>query len=217
MKAALPAILVLSAALLAGCSDDPRGGYTTAGLFPTDVHTVAVPIPQRAANEFRINNEMRLCEALAKCIERETPYKLVQDRGRADTVLECTLHKITQRVLSFDPTNGQAREIEVRVRVSFTWRDLRDGRIRAQQKNADFIVSSSYIPESPFNEDFFQGSQDAFEKVAVRIMEHMYKPMPARSRPPPRRARHRPRSLQGLREVHGRPHRARGGGGALPR
>jgi hypothetical protein len=198
MKAALPAkssrFFQLSAfsfqfffltALLAGCSDDPNRGYTTGGLFRADVHTVAVPIPQRAANEFRINNEMRLCEALAKCVERETPYKLVADRARADSVLECTLHKITQRVLSFDPRNGQAREIEVRVRVSFTWKDLRDGRILAQEKNRDFIVSSTYIPESPFNEDFFQGSQDAFDKVAVRITEYMYKPMPAKSRPPP--------------------------------
>lgn len=197
MKAALPAksssFFQLSAftfqlfclsALLAGCSDDPTRGYTTQSLFRTDVHTIAVPIPQRAANEFRINNEMRLCEALAKCVERETPYKLVQDRGRADSVLECTLHKITQRVLSFDPTNGQAREIEVRVRVSFTWKDLRDGRIMAQEKNRDFIVSSTYIPESPFNENFFQGTQDAFDKVAIRIIEHMYKPMPIKSRPP---------------------------------
>lgn len=163
-------------ALLAGCSDDPRQGYTMKSQYRADVKTVAVPIPQRTANEFRINNEMRLGEAICKWIESETPYKVVQDRGRADTVLEVKLHRINQRVLSFDPRFGVPREIEVRIRMDFTWMDLRDGRILAQEKNKDYVVAADYIPETPFNEDFFEGSQDACEKLAQQIVERMAKP-----------------------------------------
>ncbi len=166
---ALCALLVASA----GCNTDPNTGYTTASHFRTGIETVCVPIWVRGKNVYRRGLEMRLTEALVKRIEHDTPYK-VTTKPRADTQLTGTIDNIEQRVLSFNPNTGLAREMELTMVVSFTWTDLRDGQIIDQQKN--FRVAGSYIEEDPLSEDFFQGSEDVVNKLAKRIVEQMEAP-----------------------------------------
>jgi len=165
---------ILAAALAAGCNADPTQGYTTASQFRTDVQTVAVPIFRREAGEFRRNIEIRLTEAIIKHIEAQTPYKVV-DRSRADTLLEGTLRWARIRPLSFDPRTGMAREVQVRLCVDFIWKDLREpGKVFAERKN--FRVAADYIPQCPFSEDFFLGSEDAINKLGQRIVEQLAQP-----------------------------------------
>jgi hypothetical protein len=166
-----------AAALLAGCSNyDPTQGYTFSSPYPSDVKTVSVPIFNRGALEFRRDLEIKLTEAVCKRIESETHYKVVNEaerpgQRRADTLLTGTLVKVAQHVLSFDPNTGQAREIQMALILDFTWTDLRSGKVRVEKKN--FPVSATYIPLQPFSEDFFQGSQDAFDRVAEQIVRTM--------------------------------------------
>jgi len=163
--------MLLVALAAGGCTNpDPTQGWTTRSQFRQDVKTVAVPIWRRGTAEYRRDIEIRLTNALRKRIEEQTPYKVV-DRARADTVLSGTLVKATQRVLSFDPRTGTAREIQLRLIVDFTWKDLRTGKNLREEKN--YPVAADYIPTEPFREDFFQGSTDALDKLAQRIVEQL--------------------------------------------
>ena len=111
----------------AGCTNpDPTVGYTIASQYRPGIRTVAVPIWQVGAHEYRRGIEFRITEALVKHIEGATPYKVV-DASRADTLLTGTLLQADQRVLNYDPRTGTAREIQVRPHVDFTWKDLRTG------------------------------------------------------------------------------------------
>jgi len=154
----------------AGCSNDPTKGYTLKSQYVEGVKTVSVPIWHRGKEVYRRGLEMRLTEAVIKRLELDTPYK-VTDKSRADTELRGTIDRISQRVLSFNPDSGLPREKELTVTVSFTWTDLRTGKVLAQRKG--FREAGAYVPPQPFGEDFFQGSEDVVNKLARRIVEQM--------------------------------------------
>jgi outer membrane lipopolysaccharide assembly protein LptE/RlpB len=164
--------LMLAGPLLAACScsSDPTQGYTTKSQYLQNVRTVAVPIWTRGKEVYRRELEMQLTEAIVKRLELSTPYK-VTDKTRADTELRGTIENVSQRVLSFNPDTGQAREKEITFTVSFTWTDLRSGKVLTRRKN--FRQAGSYIPLAPLGEDFFQGSEDVVNKLAQRIVEQL--------------------------------------------
>lgn len=161
---------VVATAISAGCSTDPTKGYTLASQYDSGIKTVYVPIFTRGRDVFRRDIEQRLTEAVVKKIELNTPFKVV-DKGRADTELKGSLDLVSQRVLSFNPDTGLPRETEITMTVSFTWTDLRSGKVIRQMTN--LRQSGVYIPPSPLNEDFFQGSEDAVNRLAQRIVEQM--------------------------------------------
>ena len=168
-------LAVTAAAVCTGCSNpDPSKGYTTIDQYRPEIKTIAVPIFRRGTYEYRRDIEFRLTEALIKQIEAQTRYKVVS-KGRADTELTGTIRAIDQQVLSFAPDTGRAREIQMRIIVDFTWKDLRgEGKVLVERKN--FRVAAEYIPPDPFNEDFFLGSEDAFNKMARRIVGQLAQP-----------------------------------------
>jgi hypothetical protein len=176
-----PLTLALAAAALAaafsGCGPaadgDPTTGYVWSSPDREDVETVYVPMWTRGKGEYRRELEFRLTEALVKRIESETPYK-VADRGVADTELTGTIQRVSQRVLSFHPGTGRAREIQLTVHVDFTWTDLRTGRTLVERK--DFTAAAEYIPPAPLEEDFFLGGEDALNRVAERIVRQLQRP-----------------------------------------
>ena len=166
-------VWILLAGVLAaagGCATDPTKGYTTKSQYVEGVKTIAVPIWTRGKEVYRRGIEMRLTEALVKRIELDTPYK-VTAKSRADTEIRGKIDRISQRVLSFNPDTGMAREKEITLTVSFTWTDLRSGKVLAKRGN--FRQAGTYIPLDPLGEDFFQGSEDVVNKLAVRIVEQM--------------------------------------------
>lgn len=163
--------LVTLAAITIGCGNvDPHKGYTMTSEYRPGIRTVAVPIWTRTAQEYRRDLEISLTEAICKRIESDTPYK-VADKSRADTELKGELGVVEQRVLSFNPDTGRAREIQLRLTVNFTWKDLRTGEVLLEKKG--FRMAADYIPPEPFNEDFFLGSQDALNRLAQRIVEQL--------------------------------------------
>ncbi|MHC4917520.1 MAG: LPS assembly lipoprotein LptE [Planctomycetota bacterium] len=176
MKPISIALALSSGLLLAGCglatNPDPNVGYTMASHYRKGVRTVYVPIWRRAKEVYRRDIEIRLTEALVKRVEAETPYKVV-GKGRADTELSGTLVEVEQQVLSFDPRSGMAREIQMRLIVDFTWRDLRTGKPIVEERISS---TSEYIPPHPFSEDFFQGSEHTINRLAQRIVERMAGP-----------------------------------------
>ncbi len=165
--------VLLALLLAAGCSDDPTRGYSFANQYQENIRTVAVPIFDVGKGVYRRGLEFRLTEALVKRIELDTPYKVVEKR-RADTELRGRIEQVEQRVLSFNPDTGLPREAEITFLVSFTWTDLRSGKVLASQSG--FRQAGTYLPQRPIGEDFFQGSEDVINRMAVRIVEKMEKP-----------------------------------------
>jgi outer membrane lipopolysaccharide assembly protein LptE/RlpB len=161
--------LLLAGALaaLAGC------GYSSESLYPTQYKTVHVPIWTRGKDVYRREQEERLTEAIQKRIEGYTPYKLAK-KGQADTELTGSLDQINQRPLSINSDTGYAREIEVTFIVSFKWVDIATGKVLAERTN--FRVASTYFPESPLNENYFEGTEDVIDRVAARVVEQMERP-----------------------------------------
>jgi hypothetical protein len=72
-------------------------------------------------------------------------------------------------VLSYSDA-GRPHDLEAVFTINFTWKD-RHGKILMKQEN--FMVSGTYIPEPPFKEDFFQGSEDIINKTAMLVVEQM--------------------------------------------
>ena len=154
-----------------GClNDDATSGYTARNHYRPGIQTVAVPIWTRGKDVYRRNLEIDLTAALVKRIELDTPYKVTK-KNRADTILTGSIDVIIQRVLSFNPDTGQPREKEVTFTVSFEWKDLRTGKNVVVRKNFDVAVV--YLPDAPYNENFFLGSQKLMDKLALRIVETM--------------------------------------------
>ena len=158
----------LVALLGAGCQDvDPTVGYSSQSLYRSDVRTVSVPIFQ--SRDFRRDLEFRLTEAIIKQIESATPYKVVDDRSRADTELSGEVHQVSQNVLANEYNTDLPQELHLAMNVSFAWKDLRSGELLVRRDR--FLQSAEYLPLA--GESFHQGSQIAIDKIAARIVEQM--------------------------------------------
>ena len=157
------------AALAGGCNADPTKGYTLDSQYPANVRTVAVQIFTRGPNIYRRELELRLTEAVAKHIEFYTPYK-VTTKDRADTELTGTVTDISQRTMSMVASVSSPREKEVVIAASVRWQDLRTGEVLRRE---NVRAAGRYITLAPFREDFFQGSEDAIDRLAKRIVEKM--------------------------------------------
>jgi len=175
----LAAMLAVAAASLAA------GGCGT--LYHSNVKSVAVPIWQRGPGVYRRGLEFRLTEAIIKRIELDTPYK-VTDKSKADTMLEGTIVRVSQSVLSFNPRLATPRDEQIRIVVRLKWTDLRTGEVLHEERNLraagvyyparrlDESEVSGTVPASPFDEDFFEGSSSAINRMAQLIVEKMEKP-----------------------------------------
>jgi hypothetical protein len=181
-------LLMLTAVTAGGC------GYSNKSMYPEDVRTVAVDIPQLGKNIYRRDLEMQLAEAIVKRIELDTPYKVTK-KDRADTLLESTIDDVSQRALSLNPDTGLPRDMEITMTVSITWTDLRQDRVRVHHQNIrasgtyinpDLIndqpvnnvnkppvVTPTKTAPGPFSEDFFQGSEDVINRLALKIVEEL--------------------------------------------
>jgi len=155
--------LALAACLAAGC------GYTTASLYRTDVHSVAVPI--FASREYRRELEFDLTRQITKTIETRTPYKVVHDRSRADTELRGEILQLQTPVISEDLDTAQPIDIQVTLICWFEWKDLRTGEILAASKQ----ISASGTAARAVGENLDSATSDATRRLAELIVEAMEK------------------------------------------
>ena len=141
--------LAAAAILVGGCGYQQSGssanapaGYHWSSLYRQDVKTVAVPIfanknrlPRRRVRADRSDRERRL--------EAHTPYKIVP-QGKADTILEGEITRVLVRTISDNQIANIPQEQLYMVRVNFTWKDLRTGRILVERK--DYDQAAPYYP-----------------------------------------------------------------------
>lgn len=156
---------------LAGCGGvDPSVGYSSKELYRTDVKTVCVEMFQ--SETFRRGVEYDLTRAVAQQLELHSPYKVVADRRKADTVLYGTIGRVSETVLAQQRELDRPMINEVTVLTRVTWEDLRTG-----ERFLDDVViraSGSYVETLGAGAD--SAGKEAAEEMARRIVEAMEAP-----------------------------------------
>ena len=168
-----PILTLLILPACGGCgytqSDYSRGvteQSASRSLYRDDVRTVAVPIFTNRS--FERNLEFDLSKAIVNYLESNTPYK-VAPKERADTILEGEITFVDINTVSNSAFTATPQEQLMTVRVNFTWKDLRTGRILAQRKRFD--QSGTYYPT--LGEGRFVGAQQNLERLAVAIVQEL--------------------------------------------
>jgi hypothetical protein len=143
-----------------GCANYRVGQQS---LFRSDIRTVHVPIFESAT--YRRYLGERLTESVAKEIELNTPYKVV-DSLTADSVLTGKIVGMRKSVLS-ETINDDPRNIEASFRVQVTWTDRRGNILMQRTYNSP----SNFIPEG--GQSLATAQQDAIEQAARDIVTQM--------------------------------------------
>ena len=157
--------LCLSCLSLCGC--DGMLGYSNESLFPENVHNVCLKMFDNQS--FRRGVEYDLSDALAKRIEVDTPYKIVSDADRADTVMSGQIISISELALSTDREIGTILEKEVELRAIVDWKNLKTGDLLIDHQ--EVRASASYSPYQL--QDFKYASSLAANNLALKIVELM--------------------------------------------
>jgi hypothetical protein len=149
MKTRFLALIALMLGCLSGCTNGGHFslfGYTTEPAFDTSIHSVYVPIPKNVTYLKDIEFELH------KAVVRElgtSPYRVVSDRGRADTELQLAIVANRKSTVLLNQL-GETRDAELGVVIDVVWRDLRPGRggdILSNPKRFDPIIAP--LPGDP--------------------------------------------------------------------
>lgn len=157
-------LIVASLAGFCGCS-----GYSNKSLFPEDVSSVYIEMFDNKS--FYRGVEYELTDALAKRIESETPYKIISDRGRADTIISGNIVSIEETWLSTERQTGRPMEKEVELQAVVNWKNLKTGELLIDNQSVSASASYSEWQEQGFR----YGSTLAANNLAQRIVELMEK------------------------------------------
>mgnify|MGYP001089470879 FL=1 len=142
-------------------------GYSNESLFPEDVGSVCLEMFDNRT--LRRGVEYELSDALAKRIELDTPYKIISDSDRADTVMNGQIVSISQFALSTDRDVGSVLEKEVELRAVVNWKNLKTGQLMIDH----IIVSASASYSRYQQQDFKYASTLAANNLARKIVELM--------------------------------------------
>ena len=162
-------LLIIIGAGLALLSGGCGQGYQNGWLYPQDMKTVYVEMFDTIG--FRRGYEFELTDAICKRIESQTPYKIVSDRGRADSVLSGNLG-ISTGVLAGDPYTGRALEKESLVSVSVTWKNLKTGELLIEGEKV--YASSTYSTQMRQTVDY--SIDRSVNEAAQKVVELMQTP-----------------------------------------
>jgi len=145
-------------------------GYTNASLFPKEVNSVYLEMFDNRS--FRRGIEFTLSDALAKRIEVDTPYKIVSNRDRADSVMSGQVVLAGESILTIERDLGRALEKEVVLTAVVNWKNMKDGKLMINSKTVTAAASYSEFQ----GQDFTYASAVAANKLARTIVELMENP-----------------------------------------
>jgi hypothetical protein len=157
--------VAMAIVVLAGCGGP--GGYSNRSLFPSDVRSIYVKMFDNRT--FRRGIEYTLSDALAKRIETDTPYRIISDEDRTDSVLSGQLVLINESILTLERETGRALEKEVVLAAVVNWKNLRTGRVMINNETVTAAASYSEF----LNQDFTYASAVAANRLAQKIVELM--------------------------------------------
>jgi hypothetical protein len=153
---------VCTIVIFAGCS-----GYSNRSLYSQDIKSVYVEMFDNIT--FSRDLEYDLTDAVAKRIDAETPYRIVSDRSRADTVLSGKIMAIGSLPLTIERETGRPLENQAEVTAQFSWKNLKTGEYLLENSTAAATASYSEFQQQSFD----YASKTAANKLAERIVEQM--------------------------------------------
>ena len=150
---------------LCGCAG--IGGYSNESLFPENVGSVCLEMFDNQT--FRRGVEYELSDALAKRIEVDTPYKIVSNSDRADSIISGQIVSIGEFALSTDREIGAVLEREVELTAVVNWKNLKTGELMIDHLQVNASASYSTFQQ----QDFKYASTLAANNLARKIVELM--------------------------------------------
>ncbi len=165
-----PSVLVILCSCLLSlsfCGCGGLAGYSNESLFPKNIESVRLEMFDNQT--FRRGVEYELSDALAKRIEVDTPYKIVTDADRADTVIGGQIMRIEELALSVDRELGTVLESELQLRAVVHWKNIKTGELMIDHQP----VSASASYSSLQMQDFKYASNLAANNLARKIVELM--------------------------------------------
>ncbi len=167
-------VVACIALLLTGCGGYSQTGdgstgtssYQWSSLYRQDIRTVAVPIFTNI--DFARGDEFALTKAVVTQIEQRTPYKVV-DRDKADTILEGQITRVKLQSLSAERGSNLPQEQLYGVKVNFTWKDLRTGRVLVERRG--FEQSNAFYPT--LGEGREKAALNTTEQLALAIVQEL--------------------------------------------
>lgn len=163
--AAFFSLILICSIHLSGCGG--TDGYSTESLFSDQISTVCLEMFDNRS--FRRGIEFELSDALSKRIEADTPYKIVSDKNKADTIISGQIVRAREFIPVRERQTGQALEKEIHLRVVVNWKNLKTGELLVD--NASVSASASFSQWQ--NQGFAYGSTLAANKIARQIVELM--------------------------------------------
>ena len=148
---------------LVGCD------YSDESLYPGQVSSVYVEMFDSAS--FRRGHEYVLTDALAKRIEAETPYKIISNRNRADTVLSGYISAVGETILADEQQTGLPLEKQFEITAVVSWKNLKTGELIIDSETASAAASFSEFQDQSTE----YASRLAANRLAERIVEMMQK------------------------------------------
>ena len=164
------AVLLCVAMCVAFCGCSGFEGYSNESMFAEDVQSVYVEMFDNES--FRRGVEYKLTEAVSKRIEAETPYKIVSNRSRADTLISGYITSAGEATLVAERETGRSLEKDVDLSAVVSWKNLKTGELLID--GTQVSASASYSEWQ--NQSFDYASSVAVNKLAQQIVELMEKP-----------------------------------------
>ena len=153
----------------AGCDHSGLSGYSDEPLYPEQVSSVYVEMFDTAS--FRRDHEYHLTDAVAKRIEAETPYKIVSDRNRADTLLSGNISAAGEAILADEQQTGRPLEKQFEMVAVVSWKNLKTGELLIDSESVSASASFSTFQ----NQGVEYASRLAANRLAERVVEMMQK------------------------------------------
>ena len=143
-------------------------GYSNESLYRDDVSTVYVEMFDTSS--YRRGVEVDFADALCKRIELETPYKIVSDKNRADSIISGNI-AITNSTLTLERQTGRALENEMQVTADFSWKNLQTGEFIMENESTAAAVAYSNFMNQSENYSTVQAANQLAKKV-VELMQN---------------------------------------------
>lgn len=151
--------------LLAGCSSDPRQGYSMGSAFDRRVSSVEVTVFDNLT--FNHGAEVRLADAIVKEIQVQTPWQ-VRSGALAQTTLTGAITDMRLRARSVARETGLVQEQAVEITLDFQWRDNRTGEILASRRGVRTV--ESFVPGLGAGERIEIGENASLQEAAREVV-----------------------------------------------
>jgi hypothetical protein len=175
--------VVLVACLGAGCTDLPvrpssdpskdngfHGWHFQAPFDTSDVKTVAIFIKTQT---FRRDLQLALAEAVAKEISMRTPYRVVGDHEKADSIIRGVITFADKNLTVEAPTN-LPRQLNSQINVMVTWTHNPPNEIEKARLPTLVTETDYFVPE--VGETAMVSFNHVVQSLAKQIVDMMEQP-----------------------------------------